>query len=493
MKPDGSYSGRTDAECHEGETMKRRVIATALIVVVLIIAAALILPYFVGGPAEADFKAEVARINARHTGFAIEVDSYHRGFYSSEATLSLAPRTSLTPRAMRVWALLLGSRRTPEFKMRINHGPIALGAFGQGHVNFMPVLYTVEFRGDKLPPASLLGIFKPQLYSTAYFDGARSTTVTVPPGRYSMGVFGLTWRGMHVRVHANGALTRWQYSVDVAPVHYQAEDVQNGNSYSGEIKGVNFSGKRHQGPQKFWLGTGRSEFMGAEFKRNGKRVALLKPGHGRSSTTASGHGRWLESKAEFTLDGGEIKGWPFSQLHAREKISHVDAAALRRATDQLRANASGAPASRARLGGMVSSVLEGMDGARGKVVIALKSPAGRFRVHATASLSGAAPAAATAVPASDAVLDRLVARANLDFDRKIVDAFANQVLGGSQAQQTVDQVMDEWLHEGLLQTAKGGQYHSHIEYGGGILKVNGKVIYDASLKAPPAGTAAGGR
>lgn len=472
--------------------MKRRVIATVLTVVVLIIAAALVLPYFVGGAAETNFKAEVARINARHTGFAIQVDSYHRGFYSSEATLSLAPRTSLTPQAMRIWALLLGSRQTPEFKVRINHGPIALGAFGQGHVNFMPVLYTVEFRGDKLPPASLLGIFKPQLYSTAYFTGARSTTVTVPPGRYSMGVFGITWQGMHFQGDADNALTHWHYSADVAPIHYQAEDVRNGNNYSGEIKGFTFSGKRHQGPHKFWLGSGRSAFQGAEFKRNGKRIALLKPGHGRSSTSASDHGRFLDSKAEFTMNGGEIKGWPFSQSRMSVVLAHINAAALRSATGQIRANETGA-ASSAKLDGMIAAMLKGFDGAQGKVTLLLKSQDGQFRVHATASETGAAPAAATAMPASDVMLKRLVARADLDFDRKIVDSFASQVLGGSRAQQMVDRVMGEWVKEGLLEAGKKGQYHSRIEYRAGTVKVNGKVIYDAALKAPAAGTAAKGK
>lgn len=183
--------------------MKRRIgMGLATIVVVIIVAAA-VAPYFVGRAAESNFKARIAYINAHHVGFVVHIDSYRRGFYSSEAKLSFTPQASMTPRAMQVWSIFLGSRGTPQFDLRINHGPIAFAAFGSGHVSFVPMLYTAEFQGSKLPPASIAGIFKPDVYVRQYFDGSTNTTLSVPPGRYSLGVFGATWQGAHMTAQLN--------------------------------------------------------------------------------------------------------------------------------------------------------------------------------------------------------------------------------------------------------------------------------------------------
>ena len=113
--------------------MKRRLLKTIFAAIVLIVAAALVAPYFVGRTAESHFKALVADFDAQNSGFVVKVDSYHRGFYSSEATLSIKPLAGISDRGLRIWSLLLGKRGTPEFKLHINHGPIPLAAFGVGH------------------------------------------------------------------------------------------------------------------------------------------------------------------------------------------------------------------------------------------------------------------------------------------------------------------------------------------------------------------------
>ncbi len=460
--------------------MKRRLLKTIFAAIVLIVAAALVAPYFVGRTAESHFKALVADFDAQNSGFVVKVDSYHRGFYSSEATLSIKPLAGISDRGLRIWSLLLGKRGTPEFKLHINHGPIPLAAFGRGHISFMPVLYTAEFRGDKLPPMSILGIFKPELYTTTYFDGSRHTTVTVPPGRYSVGVFGVTWDGLHLQVDGDNAYTHMKYRLGIGPLHYQAENPSTGDTYSGEIKGLKLSGTRKLAPHDFWVGRGHSSFKGGDFSINGKRTVSLREGSGQSTLRETQNGRWLDSTAVLTQQGGTIKGWPFSRLDISESLLHIDAGALRGMLDRMRKQTADIQDPLAKLGGMTPLLDQAFGSAQGHVSLELDAPDGRLSADAKVTLDQPAPSAATAAPA--ALVNRINVGVSLDFDRKLVDSFSKYVLGGRQAQQTVDMVLDEWLKEGLLKPEKPGRYQSDISYRGGVLTINGHVMSDTSVK-----------
>ncbi len=462
--------------------MKRRLMRTIFVAVVLVVAAALVTPYFVGRTAETHFKALITDFNSQHSGFVVKVDSYHRGFYSSEATVSVKPLAGMSERGLQVWSLLLGRQGTPKFKLRINHGPIAFAAFGQGYISFVPVLYTVGFSGDKLPPMSILGIFKPEMYSRTYFDGSRYTTVTVPPGRYSMGVFGVTWEGMHLQMQGDGAYTHMKYRLKMGPVHYQAQNVSNGDTYSGEIKGLTFSGKRKLAAHDFWVGHGLSTFEGGEFKTNGKRTVLLKQGQGNSKLTETSNGRWLSSSGEFAQEGGTVKGWPFSRLDVGASVVHVDAGAMRNLLKQMRSEADSVKDQGGRLDKAAPLAGQAFNSAQGNMSVELDAPDGRLNAGAKVVLDQPAPSSATAMQASQALLKRVNVSANLDFDRKLVDSFSKYVLGGEQAQQQVDMVLDEWIKEGLLKPGKPGRYQSDITYREGVLTINGHVMNGSTDK-----------
>ena len=119
--------------------MKRRIgIGLAVIALIIVIAAAAA-PYFVGRAAESSFKSYIADINAHHSGVIVQVDSYQRGFYSSEVKLSFTLQTGVAPRAMRLWAIMLGRRGKSQFDLRINHGPIAFSAFGKRKLDLRTV------------------------------------------------------------------------------------------------------------------------------------------------------------------------------------------------------------------------------------------------------------------------------------------------------------------------------------------------------------------
>ena len=463
--------------------MKRRIgIGLAAIVAIVVIAAA-VAPYFVGRAAESSFKARIARINAHHAGYVVHVDSYRRGFYSSEAKLSITPQASMTPRTMRIWAILLGSRGQPQFDLRINHGPIAFAAFGSGRLSFMPVLYTAEFKGGKLPPVSIVGIFKPEVYVRQYFDGSTNSTLTVPPGRYSLGVFGATWQGAQIAAHLNGAQNRVRYSGSIAPIQYQAQNPENGESYDGSIQGFTFSGAQRLAKYDFWVGTDHATFKGAEFKVNGKQIAKLAEGESHGESHENADGQWGGSSV-LIQQGGTIKGWPYSKLTLNEEFSHVDAAVLRQFLDQLNTAARITRSDTAK-GAMEESLpvlVRALTPAQATASLALAAPDGRLDIGAKMTFDAASPPATASGAA--ALLDCIDARVTLAFDRKLVDGFSTHVLGGANATQTVDHVFDQWQKQGYLKTGPDGRDHSVLTYRAGVFSINGQVVFDGSAHPP---------
>lgn len=459
--------------------MKRRILIAVSAIFAIIVIGAAVAPYFVGRVAESNFKARIALINAHHPDVILHVDSYHRGFYSSEARLSLTPQTSMTPRAMQVWATLLGSRGKPQFDLRINHGPIAFAAFGGGHVSFVPVLYTAQFQGNKLPPMSIVGIFKPELYVRQYFGGGIDSSLSVPPGRYSVGVLGVTWQGLHIDAQANGAQDEVHYNGTLDPVDYQAQNPQNGREYSGHIEGFSFSGDKRQGKYDFWTGPSRVTFKGAKFNVGGQQVTQLAPGQGRGEVHESADGKWLGGSSVLDQQGGTVKGWPFSRFTLDEAVTHVDARLLRRFFDQLNAATAQSDAEDpgTAADGMKQAfpVLgQALAPAQATAQLALIAPDGTFRVRARIAFDAASPAATA--PQAFALLDRIDARATLDFDRKLVNGFSTRVLGGPEAAKSVDQVLDQWEKQGYLQTGPAGHEHSVLTYHAGEFAINGQVI-----------------
>jgi len=456
--------------------MKRRILLGLSVIIILVVGAAAIAPYFVGRVAESNFKSRIARINAHHPGVIIHVDSYHRGFYSSEAKLSLSPQSSMTPRALQAWAIFLGSKGKPQFDLRINHGPIPFAAFGSGHISFMPVLYTAEFQGEKLPPMSIVGIFKPDVYMRQYFTGGISSTLNVPPGRYSMGVFGATWQGARIEARLNGAQDEARYSGSIGPIQYQAQNPRNGENYSGHITGLTFSGDKHLSKYDFWTGPSRFAFNGAEFKVNGELVTQLEPGQGRGMVTESADGKWLGGSSVFTQHGGTIRSWKFSKFVLNESAEHVDAATLRRFFDRLNSGAGMTDANPDEdvLNRALPILGRALAPAQATARLAVAAPDGRLDVRARVTFDAAEPAATA--PQAFSLLDRINARATVDFDRKLVDGFSTQVLGGPEAAKSVDQVLDQWHQEGYLKAGADGREHSLLTYHAGEFAINGQII-----------------
>lgn len=467
--------------------MKRRILLAVAAVIAVVAIAAAVAPYFVGRVAESNFKSRIASINAHHPGVIVHVDSYHRGFYSSEARLSLTPRAGIAPRAMRLWAIMLGSRGKPQFDLRINHGPIAFAAFGDGHVSFVPVLYTAEFQGGKLPPMSLVGIFKPELYVRQYLGGGLDSDLDVPPGRYSVGVVGATWQGLHLNTRVNGAQDEVHYRGTVDPIRYQAQNPQDGKEYSGNIKGFTISGDKRREQHDFWTGPSRFTFKGATFSVGGRQMTRLAPGQGRSEVHESADGKWLGGSSVFDQQGGTIKGWKFSGFTLDESVAHLDARLLRRFFDRFNAAARADTAeSGAGMDAMKQTLpLLGRALAPGQATaqMALSAPDGALRIKARVAFDAAAPAATS--PQAFALLDRIDARATVDFDRPLVDVFSTQVLGGPDAAKSVDQVLDEWEKAGYLQTGPGGHEHSVLTYHAGEFAINGQVIVSGTEDTQP--------
>lgn len=455
--------------------MIKRTLAALALFVILVVAAALVAPYFVGGRAEAAFRANVAAFNARNTALHLTVARYQRGFYSSTATLEVNATTTGTEGQTRLLRLFLGSGGTPELKVRVNHGPIAIGAFTT-HFSLTPVLYTADFRAENLPPLSVLGALKPEFYDTAWLTGGDRLTIDVPPGRIGLGVFGAQWQGGEAVVNMNAARDHVVNSGRVEAVKFAGMDPHTGVTINGTLEPLSWSGHSRRGPHGLWIGAGKASGQGLSISSGGETVAQVRSGRTRAETGESHDSKWYHWQSRTVQDGGSVRGWKWQSLDMDLSLNKLDAAGLGRIMKQRGSGAAGENAGLAALNRLLAAGLTAQS--TGRVHLKLVAPDG------TAEAAGALGIAATAaMPATIAPpLTRMHARLSLRFPRKLVLDFAARVLG-PEAQQAAAQELTTLAKVGYLKSGADGRYAAVIVWGPQGATVNGLPF---GAVAPPA-------
>ncbi|MDN5863838.1 MAG: YdgA family protein [Gammaproteobacteria bacterium] len=459
--------------------MFKRIGIALAVIVVIIVAAAAIAPYFVGGAAETGFRHQVAWLNSQlaDRGLSLHVVSYDRGFYGSDADIALSVSPGgMSERKAKMWAILFGSSGKPVFHLHINHGPIPFDAFGRGHWNFMPVLYTAGFQGKSLPAASLLGALKPGLYVIQYFDGSTHSRLTVPPGRARRGVGDAKWQGGFLVADVNAARDQAHYAGVIEPVTFQMVKPESRHAYGGKFQGLNFSAALRKAAHGFWVGTGHYAFAGLTVSKDGAQSVKLASGRARGETSETGNGKWLNSSARGELDGGVIRGWEFSELTVGYKLEKLDARGLRLALDAIRQRADSAStqgqAAKAQLGRSLPLLaLAVKPETTASLGLRLVAPSGSASL---AIRAGFAPSAGARTGAGSGLLRNAVVQIALRFDRELVDDFHTQVLGAPDSA-SFNQAIQVQVDRGYLQE-KGGSYRAVIRYEGGMVTINGKPM-----------------
>ncbi len=480
--------------------MGRRIGIGIFAVIIIIVAAAAVAPYFVGRAAESNFKAEVAYANARYPNVVVHVDSYHRGFYSSEADLSFAAGEGATgDTAERVWQLLFGSGMSAtKIHLRINHGPIPFAAFGDGHVSFMPVLYSADFRGESASSLSLIAVLKPDAYVVQSFTGSTDTTLTIPPGKFNLGPLTTTWQGGRFSDSLNSAHDRMHYSGEIKAFGFRYQDAKTGKNYGGSFKGFDMSGTKSQAGHGFWTGEDRVTSKGAQFDQGNKPTVTLAGSDYRGGTSETPDGKWLSASGQWQQQGGQVLGWSWSSLDIQGSLGKIDAAGLHRAMEELRAaQQRGEKVSESSSLALLYSALPKAikPETQGNLKLVLDAPDGNVNINLSGGFDAPLPAAAAASAGSSGAA-LLAQRADwhltVDFDRKLVDGFSTQILGGAPAAQSVDQTIAQWQKQGYLQAdADGGRYHSDIVYRADVLTINGHAVNkgsDETQAAPSPGS-----
>lgn len=460
--------------------MFRRLFIGIVALIVVVVAAAAIAPYFIGRQAEASFKAQVAQFNSAGNGLSLHVDDYQRGFYSSDAAVTLQGTTA---QENQVFGVLFGTGTQAQFHIRINHGPIPFADF-PGHAEWVPVLYTAEFQGNNLPALSLIGALKPEVRLVQYFDGATVTDATIPEGRFSLGVVGSTWRGGHATIHVNSARDHLTYSGKLLSFDFQYADPESGKMLSGSVKGFSFSGHREKAAHDFWVGHGESSFGGAEVKSGGTDTVNLAAGSGTQDFTETDDGRWLNASMHGEFGGGTILGWQFTNFTSDGSITKLDAAGLRKALDALRQETSGAAMnpSQAAMAALIGGTLGQAIGSDTRAMLSLKVAAPTGTAALDGSLGFAAPAGGTASAASP--MQQASGQVTITFARRLVDDFANKVLG-QDTQQELDLNLQQMASQGYLTVGSDGTYQCIVALHDGAVTINGKPVPGTGGAAPP--------
>jgi uncharacterized protein YdgA (DUF945 family) len=451
-------------------------IGIAVIAATAVLAVA-VSPYFVGRRAESEFKAQLALFNARQPGVQLQLQSYRRGFYSSEAKLAVTPGVGTPPQSLQVWALLLGSGpATPEIHLHIYHGPIPFAAFASQPVNLTPVLGALEFLGADLPGGSFLGTLKLDVYAVRYFSGRTSARVRLPPGVFNLGMMSTRWQGGELDLGISRGDDHLSFNGSFGPTRLSFENPRSATIYNSTLRDLQFAGERTRVTDSVWIGHSEGSWDGLEVRANGALLAHLGPWRWHDRSTVSTDRRWFGASLDSEQHGGSIRGWHWSDLTTHAALQHLDVHGLELFLQQARrmqpaANMQVQQNSLAQLLAALAAVVKPQTD--GNLRIALTAADGNFTTRAHLQFDAAAADAHVAYtgPTLEQTLDL---QADIDFSGKLVSGFAAQVIGQDAAQKTT-QTLQNWLNRGLLQARAGGAYHAHLAWRGGRLEVNGQT------------------
>ena len=451
-------------------------IGIAVIAAIAVLTAA-VLPYFIGRRAESEFKAQLALFNARQPGVQLQLQSYRRGFYSSEATLAVTPGVGMPPQSVQAWALLLGSGpATPEIHVHIYHGPIPFAAFASHPVDLTPVLGTLEFRGADLPGGSFLGTLKLDVYAVRYFNGHTLARIRVPPGVFNLGMMSTRWQGGELHLWISRGDDRLGFNGSFGPTRLSLENPRSATVYNSTLQDLQFAGERTRVADSVWIGHSQGRWGGLDIQANGALLAHLGSWRWQDRSTVSADHKWFSASLDSAQRGGSIRGWRWSDLTTHAALQHLDVRGLDLLLQQARrmppaasleAQQSSLVQLLAALAGAVNPQTDG------DLRIALTAADGRFTTDAHLQFDAAA-ANAQGAYTGPALKQALEMQADIDFSGKLVSGFAVQVMGQDAAQE-ITQTLQDWLNRGLLQARAGGVYHAHVEWRGGRLTVNGQA------------------
>lgn len=460
-----------------GGDMLRKLGVSVAILVAIGVVLALVSPYFVGRRAESEFKNQLALYDARQPGVRLQLESYQRGFYSSEATLALVPGIGMPPESVRVWAFLLGSGPTaPEIHLHVYHGPIPFAAFTSHPVNLTPVLGAVEFRGADLPSGAFLGALKLDVYAVRYFNGRSFASFSVPPGTFNLGMLSTHWQGGSAGLAINSGNEHFVYNGAFGPTQLSFENPRSATVYNATLQDMMFSGDRTRITNALWIGHSQGSWGGFDIRANGMLIAQVGTWQWTGQSNVSADHKWLETSLDSQQHGGSIRSWHWSELTTHSAFQNLDVNGFDQFIQQARhmqpaPNVEAQRDALAQLWSALAVVVKPQT--HGDFRIAVTAPDGRFTAHAGLQFDAAVADAAGVY--TDATLSKAVdCEADIGFSSKLVNGFATQVMGQDAAQKIM-QTLQDWLSQGLLQASAGGGYHAHIVWRAGQLKVNGQT------------------
>jgi Bacterial protein of unknown function (DUF945) len=251
---------------------------TAYIVAAVFLGIVIVVPALFGGRAERIYRDSIAQLAG--AGHAVSLDSYRRGWFSSQAVVKIA-----------------AGRGAITFTQHVHHGP--LGFYNGWHVAF-PVAAIVDTDPPPVLQSNLDKVFgdAPIVISTVVgMSGgldtyiSRATTERTDPARKFTAKFG----GFNAEVHL---------SQDVYTIRGDAPGITAaGNFGEAGMGGVTIRGESHRDSSGLWLGKGAFNIGRVNYSIVGSGT------HG----SASGLVQDIGLSALTEINNG--------RLHARETVS----------------------------------------------------------------------------------------------------------------------------------------------------------------------------
>ena len=428
---------------------------------VVCLGAAIVVPALFGGRAERVYRDSLAQMAG--AGHAVRLDSYRRGWFSSQAIVSVA-----------------AGRGAITFVQHVHHGPL-------GFYNGWRLAFPVAAIVDTEPPAALQsGLDKvfgdaPIVISTVvWMDGAldtyisRAATERADPARKLTAKFS----GFNSELHL---------SRDVYTVRGDAPGIIAAGAF-GEagMAGLTIRGESHRHASGLWLGNGAFNIGRVNYSivGNGVRAAAsgLVRGIGLSAVTEIKNGRLdaRETMSIASIAAGALQLGPVSLVAEIGNIPPEPIEQFKSAAASISHSASG-PAAQSR---MLQEEIVGL-----LVAIVKESPVLSFDLRA-ASPDGEAAGNATFGISADLADDPLIKGGNLNRKGMVAQVWrkyghATAQFGappGLLAQVAKADQLKRLEQSGIL-IRDGANYVCRASFKDGGWLVNGRKI---ELPAPPA-------
>lgn len=312
--------------------MKRTIVIVAVLFGLLL----LLVPAAVGFVAENQFRRISDNVEKAATDFVWVVDEYERGWFSSKARYHLEPAPTLMQKLIEDGQPVIDVLPMLASEAEIFHGPIFFPAIGRGGVSMLPALAhstdTISLIGGNNEHVAIPGSINTRLG----FFGRHINIIDITEFEAPLdedGVQGtMRWEGARLKTLFNSALDDLDFGGSIGAFSLAMPNIRL------ETQSIELNGQQQLTKFGFWAGRQRGKFGGVQV--SGGDQGMMAMGAMSWDASIRVDSDRTNQDIVFEVDSIRFADWTGGPLKLNARLDGLDAAALGRLVDNMRAEYS---------------------------------------------------------------------------------------------------------------------------------------------------------